>query len=151
MNAKHVVAVTVAMLISVTSAGAGLEPFKDYVASKEVYNVTLVKVKPNRIDEYLAGLEQTWVGSCEVGKKLGQVVECSVLVSNNPGNSDYNVLLLTRSPSAAVGDPDQAQYEKFEVELRKKLAEDKERALVEGYEEMRTIVGDQDLRRIDFK
>lgn len=151
MNAKRVVAAAAAMLMTVTATAAGLEVFKDYVPSKDVYNVTLVKVKPNRIDEYLAGLKQTWVDSCEVGKKIGQVVECSVLVSNNPGNADYNVLLWTRSPSAAIGDPDQAMYEKFEAEFRKKLAEDKQDALVEGYEEMRTIVGDQDFRRIDFK
>ena len=144
-------AVAVAAVVVTASAAEGLRPFKDYVPSKEVYNVTLIKVRPNRMDEYLAGLRQTWADSCEVSKKLGDVTECSILVSTTPGNSNYNVLLLTRSPSAALDDPDEARFNKFETEFRKKLAEDKQDQLVEGYEEMRTLFDEQNFRRIDFK
>ena len=151
MRSRHVVATAAALMLSVASAGAGFEIFKDYTMSKDVYNVTLVKVKPNRIDDYLAGLKQSWAGGCDVAKQLGQVSECTILVSTTPGNPEYNVLLLTRSPSAAMGDPDEARYTKFEAEFRKTLAEDKEDELVQGYEELRTLVGDQDFRRVDFK
>jgi hypothetical protein len=41
------------------------------VPSKAVWNVTMVKVVPNRIDDYLGGLKQSWVSGCEINKKMG--------------------------------------------------------------------------------
>ena len=152
MSKRSVVAAaTAALFLALTTSGEGLKPFKDYVMSKEIYNVTLVKVKPNHIDDYLAGIKQTFAGGCNVGKKLGEVLDCTILVSTTPGNPDYNVLLMTRAASAALSDPDEARFNKVEAETRKQLAEDKERQLIEGYEELRTLVGDQDFRRVDFK
>ena len=154
---RTALAVATASLISTLVLGSaatsaeGLKVFKDYVPSKEVYEVTLVKVKPNKIDDYLAGLKQTWADGCELGKRLGQVVDCTLLVSTTPGAQLYNVLLVICSPSAAIDDPDEARYTKFETEMHKKLAEDKQNQIVEGYEQLRTFVDQQNLRRIDFK
>ena len=127
------------------------EAYTDYTPSKEVWNVTMVKVNPNRIDDYLEGLKQTWQPGCEIGKKMGTVVDCFVYLSETASNRDFNMLLVTKVPSAAVADPNAEQYKAFMAAMRAQLAEDKQDKLVEGYEEMRTFFGEQNFRQIDFK
>ena len=55
------------------SALAQLEPFTDYDTSKELWNITTVKVDPNMSDDYLEGLKETWVASNKVAMELGQI------------------------------------------------------------------------------
>ncbi len=143
-------AVSAAALAIATSAGA-FEIFTDYTPSKEVWDVTMVNVNPNRIDDYLEGLKQTWASGCDIGKKLGTVLECGIYVSETAANRDFNVILVLKYPSAATLDPDAELFKKFQAEMRAKLAEDKEKKLVEGYEQMRTFFGEQAFRRIEFK
>jgi hypothetical protein len=125
--------------------------WKDYTVSKEVLNVTFVKVKPNRIDDYLAGLKQTWMSGCEIGKKMGNLKDCGIFVSETASNRDFNVILVMKRSSAGVTDPDEAMYNKFMAEMRAKLAEDKQDQIVEGYEEIRSFFGEQDFRQVTFK
>ena len=125
--------------------------FKDYTVSKEVLNVTFVKVKPNRIDDYLAGLQQTWMSGCEIGKKMGTLTDCGIYVSETASNRDFNVILVMKRPGAGVTDPDEARYNQFMSEMRAKLAEDKQDKIVEGYDEIRNFFGEQDFREVTFK
>jgi hypothetical protein len=127
------------------------EVYTDYTPSKEVWNVTMVKVNPNRIEDYLEGLEQTWVSGCEISKKQGTVLDCFVYLSETAASGDFNMLLVTKFPSAASLDPNAEQYKAFMAAMRAQLAEDKQDKLVEGYEELRTFYGEQNFRRIDFK
>ena len=127
------------------------EVYTDYTPSKEVWNVTFVRVNPNRIDDYLEGLKQTWVSGCEIGKKQGTVVDCFVYVSETTANRDFNMLLVTKSPSGAVSDPNAEQFKEFQAAMRAQLEEAKQDKLVEGYEELRTFFGEQNFRRVDFK
>jgi hypothetical protein len=127
------------------------EVYTDYTPSKEVWNVTMVKVNPNRIDDYLEGLEQTWVSGCEISKKQGTVLDCFVYLSETAAHGDFNMMLVTKFPSAASLDPNAEQYKAFMTSMRAQLAEDKQNKLVEGYEELRTFFGEQNFRRIDFK
>ena len=137
---RSIATLVAASAIAFATTAPAAEVFKDYVPSKEVYNVTFIKVKPNRFDDYLDGLRQTWWNSCEVGKKLGQVVDCAIFASTTFANRDFNLILVVKSPSAATSDPDQEQYNKFITEWRKQLAEDKQDQIVEGYSEMRSFL-----------
>jgi len=149
---RRIIATVVAASAVVFSASTpAAEIYKDYVPSKEVYNVTFVKVKPNRFDDYLDGLRQTWWNSCEIGKTMGTVSDCGIYASTTTANRDFNLILVVKSPSAAMSDPNEAQYNKFMTEWRKQLAEDKQDQLVEGYSEMRSFFGEQDFRQITFK
>jgi hypothetical protein len=125
--------------------------WKDYTVSKEVLNVTFVKVKPNRIDDYLAGLKQTWASGCEIGKNMGTLTGCGIYVSETASNRDFNVILVMKRSSAGVTDPDEARYNKVMAEMRAKLAEDKQDQIVESYEEIRSFFGEQDFREVTFK
>ncbi|HSN72689.1 MAG TPA: hypothetical protein VLT59_14330 [Steroidobacteraceae bacterium] len=57
---KAVITAAAAAAFAVASQANAFEVFKDFVPSKEVYNVVFVKVDPNRMDDYLEGLKQTW-------------------------------------------------------------------------------------------
>jgi hypothetical protein len=137
--------------LACSSAAQAFEIYTDYTPSKEVWNVTMVKVNPNRIDDYLAGLKQTWLSGCEISKKQGTVLDCFVYLSDTASNRDFNMMLVTKFPSAANLDPNAEQFKAFQAAMRAQLAQDKQDALVVGYEEMRTFFGEQFFRRIDFK
>jgi len=137
--------------LAFASASQAFEVFTDYTPSKEVWNVTFVRVNPNRIDDYLEGLKQTWLPGCEIGKKQGSVVDCAVYLSETTANRDFNLVLVVQAPSAAASDPDADRYKAFMAETRARLAQDKQDKLVEGYEEMRTFFGEQNFRLITFK
>jgi hypothetical protein len=143
-------AASAAAMVLATSAQA-YEIYTDYTPSKEVWDVTMVNVNPNRIDDYLEGLEQTWQSGCDIGKKQGTVLDCAIYVSDTAANRDFNVILVTKYPSAATLDPDAELFKKFQAEMRAKLAEDKQDKLVAGYEQMRTFFGEQAFRKIEFK
>lgn len=148
---KFMIAASAAAAISASVTAGAVEVYKDYVPSKEVYTVTFVRVSPNRLDDYLEGLRQTWLGSCELQKKQGTVLDCAVYASETMANRDFNLLLVVSAPSAAVSDPDEKRYTQFMADLRQKLAEDQEKKLVQGYDQMRTFFGEQSFRRLTFK
>jgi hypothetical protein len=146
------IATTLAALAAfgfVTSAQA--EIWKDYAPSKAVWNVTFVTVKPNRIDDYLLGLKQTWANGCAVSKKMGILEDCFIYVSENNASSPFNVMLVQKFPSGTMREPDEARYNKYMDEYRKNLAEAKQKELVEGYQEMRSFFGEMDFRRVEWK
>ncbi len=147
---RFVIAASAAALTLAVNAQA-FEAYTDYTISKEVWNVTMVKVNPNRIDDYLEGLKQTWLPGCEIGKKHGAVVDCFVYLSDTGANRDFNMMLVLKQPSGAVSDPNADLFKKIQAETRARLAQDKQDALVEGYEELRTFFGEQNFRRIEFK
>lgn len=64
-----IAAAAAATAFAFTAPSYAAEVYKDYVPSKDVYDVTFVHVNPNRFDEYLDGLKQTWWGSCQAQKK----------------------------------------------------------------------------------
>lgn len=140
-----------AAALTISAPASAFEVFKDYTPSTEVWNVTYVRVNPNRLDDYLEGLRQTWWTSCEVQKKQGTVLECSIFASESMSNRDFNLMLVIKSPNAAVNDPNEKRYTEFMAETRKMLALDKEKKLVEGYDTLRTFFGEQAFRRLTFK
>lgn len=149
---KIVTAAAVAAVFAVSSmsAHAAAEPWKDYTLSKEVSDVTFIKVKPNKMGDYLAGIKQTWWPSCEIGKKLGSVTGCAIYMSET-NDQDFNLILVITHPSAAFTDPNEEMYNKFMAEMRAKLAEDKQDKIVEGYSEMRSFYGEKFFRKLTFK
>lgn len=148
---KIVTAAAVAAVFALSSLSAqAAEQWKDYTLSKELSDVTFIKVKPNRMDDYLGGLKQTWWNSCEVGKKLGTIKGCWVYRSET-ADQDFNLVLVMVYPSAATTDPNEEQYNKFMAEVRAKLAQDKQDKIVEGYSEMRSFYGEKYMREVTFK
>ena len=148
---KTISIVVAAAALTLASSAMAFEAYTDYTPSKEVWDVTMVKVNPNRIDDYLEGLKQTWLTGCEVGKKNGVVVDCFVYLSETAVNRDFNMLLVVKLPNAAVSDPNADLFKKMQAETRAMLAQDKQDKIVQGYEELRSFWGEMTFRRIEFK
>ena len=147
---KFTIAAAAATLVLASSAQA-FEAYTDYTPSKEVWDVTMVKVNPNRVDDYLEGLKQTWLAGCEIGKKHKVVLDCHIYLSETAANRDFNMMLVMKLPSGAVSDPDAALFKQIQAETRAQLAQDKQDKLVAGYEELRSFWGEMVFRQIDFK
>ncbi|MBF8292854.1 MAG: hypothetical protein HW392_1681 [Steroidobacteraceae bacterium] len=148
---KRLTIAAAAAALTLASAAQAFEAYTDYTPSKEVWNVTMVKVNPNRIDDYLEGIKQTWVPGCELGKKHGVVVDCFVYLSETAANRDFNMMLVMKLPSGAVSDPDAALFKQIQTETRAQLEEAKQDKIVAGYEELRSFWGEMNFRRIEFK
>lgn len=148
---KRLTIAAAAAALTLASSAQAFEAYTDYTPSKEVWDVTMVKVNPNRIDDYLEGLKQTWVPGCEIGKKHGVVVDCFVYLSETAANRDFNMMLVMKLPNGATSDPNADLFKKMQAETRAQLAQDKQDKLVMGYEEFRTFWGEMNFRRIDFK
>jgi hypothetical protein len=148
---KRIAIAASAAALTLATGAQAFEAYTDYTPSKEVWDVTMVNVNPNRIDDYLEGLKQTWQSGCDIGKKLGTVQECGIYVSDTAANRDFNVILVLKYPSAATLDPDADLFKKFQAEMRAKLEQDKQDKIVEGYDQLRTFYGEQTFRKIEFK
>jgi hypothetical protein len=138
-------------MIGVSATAQATEIYKDYVPSKAVWNVTMVKVVPNRIDDYLGGLKQSWVNGCEISKKMGAIEDCSIFVSETSAGGAFNVMLVQKFASGAMMEPDEARYNNFMAEFRKGLEKAKQDELVQGYEEFRSFFGEMNMRRVEWK
>jgi len=149
MRAINTLAALAVFAFSTTAQA--VEIYKDYVPSKAVWNVTFVKVTPNRIDDYLDGLRQSWIGSCDISKKQGTIEDCSIFVSETTAGGPFNVMLVQKFTTAAMMEPDEARYNKFMAEYRKALEKAKEDKLVEGYAEMRSFFGEMNFRKVEWK
>ena len=148
---KRITIAAAAAAMTLATSAMAFEAYTDYTPSKEVWNVTMVKVNPNRVDDYLEGIKQTWLPGCEIGKKHGVVVDCFVYLGENAASRDFNMLLVMKLPSAAVSDPDAALFKQMQAETRAQLEEAKQDKIVAGYEELRSFWGEMDFRRIEFK
>jgi len=135
--------------LSATAQSA--EIYKDYVPSKAVWNVTMVKVVPNRIDDYLGGLKRSWVDGCAISKKQGVIEDCSIYVSETSAGGDFNVMLVQKFVSGEMMEPNEARYNAFMAEFRKGLEKAKQDELVKGYEEFRSFFGEMNFRRVEWK
>ena len=103
----------VLFLFLTQSALAQLEPFNDYAISDELWNITLVKVRPNMGDDYLEGLRDTWIASNKVAKELGQIEDFAIYRSQLENSGDVNLFLVVQFANSDQLDPNKAEYDKF--------------------------------------
>ncbi len=112
-----------------------------------VIELTVVKVKTNYLQDYLDGLELTWVASNKILKEMGRIDDYSVHVSNNS-----HVYLSVAYPSYAAMDPaSDEEQAKFLEKFRKVISEQDQTARAQGYEDIREIVRVELINRIVFK
>lgn len=130
-----------------TSAWAQLEPFSDFETSKELWNITLVKVDPNMTEDYLEGLKETWVASNKVAKELGQIADYSIFRSQLENSGDVNLFLVTKFADNSQLEPNKAEYAKF-MKAWGAANEERTREITKNYPSMREITGEYLVREI---
>jgi hypothetical protein len=125
------------------------EPYVDYTPQKGALEVTMVKVDPNHLDDYLTGLSKDWVKGQEMAKRHGIIDWYSVAVKLNPSGGS-NLVFLQHYPSLANLEPDKARDQAMMAEARAAVPKDKEDAIVAGYDKYRTFVSDELWTYVDF-
>jgi hypothetical protein len=143
-------AVTLFALFFTTSAFAQLKPYQDYDISDNVWSITTVQVNANMINNYLEGIEKTWVASQKVAKDLKHIEDYYVYTSDLPNSGSFNVLLVTRYKSGADLIPSKARYEAFMKEWGAEREAQNEK-IVKDYPAMRNITGEYQMHRVTFK
>ena len=131
-----------------TSASA--KQWVDYAPQKGLWEVTSVKVDPNKIDDYLTGLKSSWVPGEEIAKKHGVIDMYEVMVKVNAADGLANVLLCQHYTSFATFDPDKKRDQTMDKEAEAMMSKDKSDAMVSGFDKYRTFVGDDLYVPVDF-
>lgn len=94
-------------------ASAQLKQYQDYMVSDSVSNVSTIRVKENMVEDYLQGIRNTWVASNEVAKRLGQMKDYHVYVSDLPNSGEFNVMLVATFANTSDLAPNKARYDAF--------------------------------------
>ena len=149
MQLKSLLSVLMLILVS-QSALAQLEPWTDYEVSKELWNITLIRVAPNMGDDYLEGIKETWVASNEVAKELGQIEDYHIYRSQLPQSSDVNLFLVVKFTDSSQLEPNKAEYEKF-MKAWGEERQQQNREITKNYPAMREITGEYLVREITIK
>src|SRR6516165_742018 len=84
----------VALLLAFGAGASFAEMWDNYSLSKHVWHITRIKVQPNKLDEYLDLLRKTYVPGVEIGKKDGSLVDYRILMNQNRGGNDANVIII---------------------------------------------------------
>ena len=134
-------------MILIFSMSAFAQEEESRESAPGVIELTVVKVKTNFIQDYLDGLELTWVAAHKIQQEMGIIDNYNVYV----GNNSY-VYLSKTYPNYAAMDPwtDEQQAE-FEEKYRKIISESDQTSTAQGYEDIRETVRVEMLDRILFK
>ena len=113
-----------------------------------VIELTTVKVKTNFLQQYLDGIEKTWVAASEIQKEMGIISNYNVYVGND-GSTVYLTLTYPSWANKAPWSDDQAA--EFEEKFRKTISQEDNVQLSQSYEDIREIVSVELIGQLVFK
>ena len=112
-----------------------------------VIELTTVKVKTNFLQQYLDGIEQTWVAAAKIQQDMGIISNYNVYV----GNDGSTVYLTLTYPSWANKAPwSDEQTAEFQEKFRETISQDENIQLSQSYEDIREIVSVELIGRLIF-
>lgn len=145
MNSRQVWCAMLLLLLSSVSS-AQERPYKD----GPVVVVTSVKVMDGQYENYMKFLATTWRGTMDASKEAGIVLDYRVYNASPRRPEDADLYLVTTYPAMAMldgmtekMDPIMAKATKLNISQREEAAG--KRTV------MRTILGSEMLRRVEFK
>jgi len=136
----------VSMLVFSLSAFTQEEDTREFADG--VIELTTIKVKTNFLQQYLDGIEQTWVAASKIQKEMGIISNYNVYV----GNDGSTVYLTLTYPSWANKAPwSDEQAAEFEEKFRKTISQEDNVQLSQSYEDIREIVSVELIGQLVFK
>ncbi|QKG72020.1 hypothetical protein [Erythrobacter mangrovi] len=139
--------VVAAALAMAVPAAAEMELYKDYEPSKEVVEMTFVKVDEGQFETYLEGLKSTWVAANEAQKKLGHIKDYGIY-SVPYGDNSVNLVLVVVFPSDEMIAPNKARYMAFLDAYGKANLDQSNTTVIDLYNKIRKIQGTYLLREV---
>ena len=136
----------VSMLVFSVSTFAQEEDSREFADG--VIELTTVKVKTNFLQQYLDGIEQTWVAASKIQQDMGIISNYNVYV----GNDGSTVYLTQTYPSWANKAPwTDEQIAEFQEKFSQSISQEENIKLSQGYEDIREIVSVELIGRLIFK
>ena len=113
-----------------------------------VIELTTVKVKTNFLQDYLDGIEKTWVAAAKIQQEMGIISNYNVYV----GNDGSTVYLTLTYPSWANKAPwTDEQTAEFEEKFNETMSQEENQQLSQSYEDIREIVSVELIGQLIFK
>ena len=127
------------------------EIYKDYEPSEQHIQLTVIAVESNYLDDYLVNLNKTWVRSAEIQKELGHIVDYGVYTSDSANSP--NVWITITYENMAAMQPNEDHYKEVNTLLEERYEESEEElnTISKGYEEIRKMVDNQIINKVNFK
>jgi hypothetical protein len=113
-----------------------------------VWGITLVRVKPGMLDDYLKNLIGAWKKENEQAKKEGLVLSYKVIGAPAANKDDWNLMLMVEFKNMAALDEADA---KFRAIASKLATEEEQKKGVHARAEVREIIGDKLGRELVLK
>ena len=112
-----------------------------------VIELTTVKVKTNFLQDYLDGIEQTWVAASKIQQEMGIISNYNVYI----GNDGSTVYLSQTYPSWANKAPwTDEQTAEFQKKFDAVMSEEDNTKMAQSYEDIREIVSVELIGRLIF-
>lgn len=112
-----------------------------------VIELTTVKVKTNFLQDYLDGIEQTWVAAAKIQQEMGIISNYNVYI----GNDGSTVYLTMTYPSWANKAPwSDEQTAEFQKKFNETISQEDNVQLSQSYEDIREIVSVELIGRLIF-
>ena len=112
-----------------------------------VIELTTVKVKTNFLQDYLDGIEQTWVAAAKIQQEMGIISNYNVYI----GNDGSTVYLTQTYPSWANKAPwTDEQTAEFEKKFDAVMSQEDNTKMAQSYEDIREIVSVELIGRLIF-
>ena len=112
-----------------------------------VIELTTVKVKTNFLQDYLDGIEQTWVAAAKIQQEMGIISNYNVYI----GNDGSTVYLSQTYPSWANKAPwTDEQTAEFQKKFDAIMSEEDNTKMAQSYEDIREIVSVELIGRLIF-
>jgi hypothetical protein len=137
-------------ILGLAGGSALAERWDNYAPSKEAWNVTQLRVQPDKIDAYLNGLRKTWLPAVELAKKQGRLVDYKILVNKDAGTSGANIIIIEEESDWSEYAPDKQRDLAFRAELRKIVPKQAADAQVEDFDKYRRFVAEGDFWSVEY-
>src|SRR4029078_652324 len=98
--------VTLAACAALAVIGAGLVRAQSDAPYTEgpVWQITMVKTKAGMSDDYLKALSKIYKSTNDEAKKQGIIMDYKILIGDNAGPGDFDILLMEEYPNMAALD-----------------------------------------------
>ena len=147
MTMKKHLALIAALSVAVASLGYAQSdaPYTE----GPVWQITMVKTKAGMSDDYLKALAKIYKSTNEEAKKQGVIMDYKILLGDNSGPGDFDILLMEEYPNMAALDGLRAKLDP----INRKLvgSEDVQRQGAIKRMEIRDILGGKLMREVTLK
>lgn len=147
MNRTNALAVAVLLSLSYlpTTCFAQEAPYTE----GNVWGITLVRVKPGMLDDYLKNLISGWKRENEQAKKEGLVLSYKVISTSAANKEDWDLMLVVEFKNMAALDEADAKFRGIATKLLG--TEEELKKGVHARAEVREIIGDKLGRELILK